>query len=181
MAALTANASHSSGTNRPIGFNGMPGAKPIMRRSMAIPPPARNAMPILCSVTMVGNAQMQSEPRTHWLSSLLSIQENRGSTSHLLFSTSHLVFSSQEKGWKRSTLHPFWLKREAAVATSCLAVGPHQDTVPWSARPSGPIPMDSVAYLCRKQRPQQGHNYRTANGSALRRSSPVLLSGSRSQ
>jgi hypothetical protein len=93
-----------------------------------------------------------------------------------LFSTSHLVFFKPGEGLETLDATPISAIREAArrqretssnstargrrsLQTWCLAVGPHQDTVPWSARPSGPLPMDSVACLCRKQRPQQGDNY----------------------
>src|SRR5437870_6486534 len=84
VVALSPKANHIRGTNRAIGFSGIRDAKPMMRRSMATPPPARNAMPTLCSVTMVGNAQTQVEPRIQSLSALLSIQAKIGSTSHLL-------------------------------------------------------------------------------------------------
>ena len=57
-----------------------------MRRLMATLPPAKNAMPMLCSVTTVGNAHIRSESQIHSLSALCSIQAKTGST------TSDLVF-----------------------------------------------------------------------------------------
>src|SRR5262245_5005025 len=62
-AALTENASHNTGRKRATDLSGTCGATPRIRRSITALPPARNPMPMVWSVMMAGNANMDSEPR----------------------------------------------------------------------------------------------------------------------
>src|SRR5689334_13911834 len=78
VTAFTANATHNIGTKPSVFSSGTPGAKPRMRKSIALLPPASNPMQMVWTVMIVGNAQRHS-PRIHSLKALLSIQAKTGS------------------------------------------------------------------------------------------------------
>src|SRR5262249_49137211 len=78
VTAFTTNATHSIGTKPSVFSSGMPGAKPRMRKSIALLPPASNPIQMVWTVLVVGNAQRHS-PRFHSLKALLSIQAKTGS------------------------------------------------------------------------------------------------------
>src|SRR6266545_469760 len=143
LTAFTTNASQSTGKNRPIGASAIFGAKPRIRRSIAMPPPARTPMPIVCSVRIAGNTKIVGVSRMEVLNAPFSMKARNESMQSRLSSVlasntialsrpgellQHGFFKRQRLLHARAALHA--LEMRGAVPKACgihieLRAAPH--------------------------------------------------------
>src|SRR5579872_4218915 len=90
VTAFNQNAAHIYGNTRAKGFRGTAGQKPSVIRLSIVEPPATIPMPIVCSTSMVGNAQIVGASFTHMLKDRFS----RNSRKWCIFLFPELVASA---------------------------------------------------------------------------------------
>ena len=94
------NPNQTTGVNFNISAVGTLGAKPRTRRLNADVAPTRNAIPMVWSVRMPGNANIDGDSRIQILNRILSNAIKKASTLYLSFRPCVLLFSASARPYQ---------------------------------------------------------------------------------